>query len=99
MGTTEFVIAGLLITAFAVGVIIGGPTMAMATLRLPQRRTLILASLALIVLSSHPVAATALVLLMALAGFTVNPVVASLAVSGGPRATLIVARPRWENTA
>ncbi|WP_405607158.1 MFS transporter [Streptomyces sp. NBC_00076] len=60
MGTTEFVIAGLLpelagdlgvgvsqagllITAFAIGMIIGGPTMAMATLRLPQRRTLILA--------------------------------------------------------
>jgi DHA1 family inner membrane transport protein len=60
MGTTEFVIAGLLpemagdlgvsvshagllITAFAIGMIVGGPTMAMATLRLPQRRTLILA--------------------------------------------------------
>ncbi|WP_406090610.1 MFS transporter [Streptomyces sp. NBC_01013] len=60
MGTTEFVIAGilpdmapdlgvgvsqagLLITAFAVGMIIGGPTMALATLRLPQRLTLVLA--------------------------------------------------------
>ncbi|MEU4484270.1 MFS transporter [Streptomyces purpurascens] len=60
MGTTEFVIAGLLtelstglgvstsqagllITAFAVGMIIGAPAMAMATLRLPQRQTLILA--------------------------------------------------------
>ncbi|MFF8315741.1 MFS transporter [Streptomyces bobili] len=60
MGTTEFVVAGLLpelsaglgvstaqagllITAFAVGMIIGAPTMAMATLRLPQRQTLILA--------------------------------------------------------
>ncbi|PAZ14051.1 MFS transporter [Streptomyces sp. SA15] len=60
MGTTEFLIAGLLpemagdlgvgvshagllITAFAIGMIVGGPTMAMATLRLPQRRTLILA--------------------------------------------------------
>ncbi|MCT9138440.1 MFS transporter [Streptomyces violarus] len=60
MGTTEFVIAGLLpelstglgvstsragllITAFAVGMIIGAPTMALATLRLPQRQTLILA--------------------------------------------------------
>ncbi|MFF7373233.1 MFS transporter [Streptomyces tricolor] len=58
MGTTEFVIAGLLpemaadlnvstshagllITAFAVGMIVGGPTMAMATLHLPQRHTLI----------------------------------------------------------
>ncbi|MFI6653028.1 MFS transporter [Streptomyces sp. NPDC050529] len=58
MGTTEFVIAGLLseiaadlnvslshagllITAFAVGMIVGGPTMAMATLCLPQRHTLI----------------------------------------------------------
>ncbi|MFB6675206.1 MFS transporter [Streptomyces sp. NPDC056390] len=60
MGTTEFVIAGLLpemagdlhvsvshagllITAFAIGMIVGGPTMALATLRLPQRRTLVLA--------------------------------------------------------
>lgn len=33
--------AGLLITAFTVGMIVGGPTMAMATLRLPQRHTLI----------------------------------------------------------
>ncbi|UPT46681.1 MULTISPECIES: MFS transporter [Streptomyces] len=72
MGTTEFVIAGLLpemaadlnvsvshagllITAFAVGMIVGGPTMAMATLRLPQRHTLIgaLAAFAL----GHAVAA------------------------------------------
>ncbi|WP_405529040.1 MFS transporter [Streptomyces canus] len=60
MGTTEFVVAGLLpalagdlgvsvshagllITAFAIGMIVGAPTMAMATLRLPQRQTLILA--------------------------------------------------------
>ncbi|MEV5315928.1 MFS transporter [Streptomyces sp. NPDC052610] len=35
--------AGLLITAFALGMIIGSPTMAMATLRLPRRRTLVLA--------------------------------------------------------
>ncbi|MFD3838093.1 MFS transporter [Streptomyces sp. NPDC058642] len=60
MGTTEFVIAGLLpeiaddlnvslsqagllITAFAVGMIVGAPAMAIATLRLPRRSTLILA--------------------------------------------------------
>ncbi|MGY0064129.1 MFS transporter [Streptomyces sp. LZ34] len=60
MGTTEFVVAGLLpelsadlgvsvsrtgllITAFAIGMIVGAPAMAMATLRLPRRRTLILA--------------------------------------------------------
>lgn len=60
MGTTEFVIAGLLpeiagdlgvgvphagllITAFAVGVIVGAPAMAIATLRLPRRSTLVLA--------------------------------------------------------
>jgi DHA1 family inner membrane transport protein len=60
MGTTEFVIAGLLpeiagnlhvsvaragllITAFAIGMIVGGPTMALATLSLPQRKILILA--------------------------------------------------------
>jgi DHA1 family inner membrane transport protein len=60
MGTTEFVVAGilpemaadlgvsvsrggLLITFFAVGMIVGAPTMAIATLRLPQRSTLVLA--------------------------------------------------------
>ncbi|GAA2568989.1 MULTISPECIES: MFS transporter [Streptomyces] len=60
MGTTEFVIvgllpqiaddlgtsvshAGLLITAFPIGVIVGGPTMALATLRLPRRLTLVAA--------------------------------------------------------
>ncbi|MEV6618309.1 MFS transporter [Streptomyces sp. NPDC051051] len=58
MGTTEFVIAGLLpkiagdlgvgvshagllITAFAIGMIIGGPAMALVTLRLPRRLTLV----------------------------------------------------------
>ena len=58
MGTTEFVIAGLLpdvaadlgvdvaaagilITAFAVGMIVGPPVMAVATLRLPLRATLV----------------------------------------------------------
>jgi predicted MFS family arabinose efflux permease len=57
MGTTEFVVAGLLpavaadfsvsvataglaITVFAIGMIIGAPTMALATLRLPHRVTL-----------------------------------------------------------
>ncbi|WP_239766746.1 MFS transporter [Streptomyces sp. CL12-4] len=60
MGTTEFVVAGLLpemagdldvsvartglmITVFAVGMIIGAPLMAMLTLRLPKRLTLMLA--------------------------------------------------------
>jgi DHA1 family inner membrane transport protein len=60
MGTTEFVIAGLLpeiaddlavsvshagllITAFAAGMIVGAPVMAIATLRLPRRSTLVLA--------------------------------------------------------
>ncbi|MEU6443135.1 MFS transporter [Streptomyces sp. NPDC047046] len=60
MGTTEFVVAGLLpemagdlnvsvaragllITVFAVGMIIGAPLMAMLTLRLPRRLTLMLA--------------------------------------------------------
>jgi DHA1 family inner membrane transport protein len=60
MGTTEFVIAGLLpeiaddlrvsvpqagllITAFAAGMIVGAPLMAIATLRLPRRSTLVLA--------------------------------------------------------
>jgi predicted MFS family arabinose efflux permease len=58
MGTTEFMLAGLLpdvaadlgvdvtragllITAFAVGMIIGPPIMALATLRLPARATLV----------------------------------------------------------
>jgi hypothetical protein len=57
MGTTEFVVAGLLpeiagdvgtgvaragllITVFAVGMIVGAPLMAMLTLRLPRRLTL-----------------------------------------------------------
>ena len=60
MGTTEFVVAGLLpqiaddlrvsvaqagllITVFAVGMVVGAPLMAMLTLRLPRRFTLILA--------------------------------------------------------
>ncbi|MFE5410927.1 MFS transporter [Microbacterium sp. NPDC056569] len=37
---------GLLITAFAIGMIIGSPVMALATLRLPRRATLVLALLA-----------------------------------------------------
>lgn len=60
MGTSEFVVvgllrqiaadlhvsiprAGLLVTAFAVGMIVGAPTMAVATRRLPRRTTLALA--------------------------------------------------------
>ncbi|MFI6376906.1 MFS transporter [Streptomyces sp. NPDC050546] len=60
MGTTEFIVAGLLpeiagdlqvsvaqtglmITVFAVGMIVGAPLMAMLTLRLPKRLTLMLA--------------------------------------------------------
>jgi predicted MFS family arabinose efflux permease len=60
MGTTEFMVAGLLpgitsglhvsvaragllITAFAAGMIVGAPAMAMATLRLPRRFALMLA--------------------------------------------------------
>ncbi|MEU4176435.1 MFS transporter [Streptomyces sp. NPDC026589] len=60
MGTTEFIVAGilpelaadlsvgvsqagLLITAFAIGMIVGAPVMGLATLRLPRRSTLILA--------------------------------------------------------
>lgn len=35
--------AGLLITAFAIGMIVGGPTISLATLRLPRRSTLVLA--------------------------------------------------------
>lgn len=62
MGTTEFVVAGLLpavaadfsvsvataglaITVFAIGMIIGAPSMALATLRLPHRVTLMAALL------------------------------------------------------
>ncbi|MEU6251345.1 MFS transporter [Streptomyces sp. NPDC047043] len=60
MGSTEFVVAGLLpevaddldvsvsragllITVFAAGMIVGSPAMAIATLRLPRRSTLVLA--------------------------------------------------------
>lgn len=60
MGTTEFIVAGilpavsadlgvsiaqggLLITFFAIGMIVGAPAMAIATLRFPQRSTLVVA--------------------------------------------------------
>src|SRR5262245_3546121 len=60
MGTTEYVVAGvlpdiagglhvseartgLLITAFAIGMIVGAPLMALATRRLPQRSVLVFA--------------------------------------------------------
>jgi DHA1 family inner membrane transport protein len=46
---------GLLITAFAVGMIIGSPTIALATLRLPRRATLVLALLVFAI--GHVVAA------------------------------------------
>lgn len=46
---------GLLITAFAVGMIIGSPVMALATLRLPRRNTLVLALLVFAV--GHVIAA------------------------------------------
>jgi predicted MFS family arabinose efflux permease len=66
MGTTEFVVAGILpeiardlgipvadagltITVFAIGMIVGTPTMAILTLRLPRRTTL---SLALVVFAA-----------------------------------------------
>src|SRR3954453_11902167 len=70
MGTTEFMIAGLLpdiaeglhvsearllTTAFAVGMIVGSPVMALATRRLPQRSVLTLALL--IFAAGHVVAA------------------------------------------
>jgi DHA1 family inner membrane transport protein len=47
--------AGLLITAFAVGMIVGAPVMAVATLRLPRRATLVLALLVFAI--GHVVAA------------------------------------------
>lgn len=79
MGTTEFVVAGLLpeiaadfattvaraglaITVFAVGMILGAPAMALLTLRLPRRLTLALA-LAVFAVGHVVVASTA--------GFTV----------------------------
>src|SRR3954465_3515201 len=46
---------GLLITAFAVGMIVGAPVMAIATLRLPKRATLVLALV--IFASGHVIAA------------------------------------------
>lgn len=72
MGTSEFVIAGLLpelaadlgvsvaragllITAFAIGIIVGSPTMAVATLCLSKRTTLVLALI--IFAAGHIVAA------------------------------------------
>lgn len=66
LGTTEFMIAGLLpglaadlsvsipqagylISAFAVGMIVGAPSMAIATLRLPRRTTLVTALVVFVV--------------------------------------------------
>src|SRR5438445_3322024 len=46
---------GLLITAFALGMIVGSPTMALATSRLPRRVTLVLALVAFAV--GHVIAA------------------------------------------
>jgi predicted MFS family arabinose efflux permease len=46
---------GLLITAFAIGMIIGGPTMALATTRLPRRVALVLALL--VFAAGHVIAA------------------------------------------
>ncbi|MEV0057482.1 MFS transporter [Saccharopolyspora shandongensis] len=90
MGTTEFMIAGLLpeaaadlgvdvaqagllVSAFAVGMIVGPPVMALATLRLPQRATLVL-SLAVFAVG-HVVAA----LSGSFAVVTVSRVVTALA--------------------
>ncbi|MER6921704.1 MFS transporter, partial [Streptomyces spiralis] len=47
--------AGLLITSFAIGMIVGSPTMAIATLRLPRRSTLVLALL--VFAAGHAIAA------------------------------------------
>jgi DHA1 family inner membrane transport protein len=72
MGTTEFIVAGLLpeiavdldvtparagllITVFAIGMIVGTPGMAILTLRLPRRTTL---TLALVVFAALKVART-----------------------------------------
>src|SRR4051794_19849055 len=46
---------GLLVTAFAVGMIVGAPIMAVATLRLPHRLTLVLALL--VFAAGHVIAA------------------------------------------
>ncbi|MGV9293902.1 MFS transporter [Amycolatopsis sp. NPDC003676] len=90
MGTTEFMIAGLLpqaaadlgvdvaragllVSAFAAGMIVGPPVMALATLRLPQRATL---AAALVVFSAgHVVAAVS----DSFAVVTVSRVVTALA--------------------
>ncbi|WP_203633776.1 MFS transporter [Streptomyces sp. SID10815] len=41
MGSAEFLPAGVLISAFAVGVVIGGPPLAVLTLRRPRWTTLV----------------------------------------------------------
>ncbi|WP_410611185.1 MFS transporter [Amycolatopsis sp. lyj-109] len=46
--------AGLLISAFATGMIVGGPVMALATLRLPPRQTLVFALAAFALGSRRP---------------------------------------------
>ena len=41
LGTSEFMLSGLLISAFAIGMVVGAPLLAVATLRLPRRTTLV----------------------------------------------------------
>jgi DHA1 family inner membrane transport protein len=82
MGSSEFVVAGLLpeiardyaigipqaglaITVFAIGMIVGSPTMVLATLRLPRRGTLTLALL--VFAAGHVVAALSTVFPLLLA--------------------------------
>lgn len=117
LGTSEFMIAGLLpdiasdldvsvpavgglITAFAVGMLVGAPVMALLTLRLPRRVTLVAAALVFaavhlvvlltdsytVILASRVVAAVACATFWAVGGVTV----VSLAPSGSTARGLAV---------
>ncbi|MFE7276701.1 MFS transporter [Streptomyces sp. NPDC057623] len=109
MGTTEFVVAGLLpelsgdldvsvsdagllITAFAIGMIVGSPAMALATLRMPRRRTLILALTVFSV--GHVVAALSTSFTLALAARAVTALATGAFWSVGGVVATTAAGPR-----
>ena len=81
---TSLARTGLLITAFAISMIIGTPSMALATARLPRRATLVLALAVLAV--GHLLAAQVLAALVTGAFWLVAAVVATDAGVQGARA-------------
>src|SRR4051812_16367044 len=73
---------GLLITAFAIGMIVGAPVMAIVTLRLPKRLTLILALA--IFAAGHVIAALSGSFALLLAPRGLPPLGTGAVLAGGP---------------